>query len=752
MGIRRSLARAALYAWVALLATTRAAAEDPAPPPAPTAEAFAAGLAKVRDLLGESNAAPAYTLFSKLLEEHKGADHVRAKRVELEDLVGRIAFGKACPLPKPQDVVHGKLMTYGVAFSTTAPRLKVVYTRGDADDFERMSDLALHPANFKGPFSILITGSTYPRKADDSPIVAFGLDEHPKTGRIQAYQVVCGVPSYTEGLNRVWLPAVLGHRDGEEQEVLKKLEAPAIVSEGSFKLLIKVTDDTFTYTANGKTMGSAPKARGVFGRVAFRAATWERVELEGVVEPSWIQGRIDALVQERRKAFFADFDVRKQLPAWIYEGAAPTGATPASAVGDAEKLPFANDLPEEPDLKGRVRVLLVMTQLLAGHHEAAAKSLNGTEGLPPSVRAWLMAQIDLERSALPEALVGLDRTLELVPAFRPARLLRARVLLRLGRTEEAEKALRAVAQDHPLDAEVAEAVALSLLFADRQESARAVLEEATRRGVKSNDLDALARALVKVQRGPEWRRIFEHETENYRVVSDIDPAVCATAARVLEEALGVYRVHLKGLPKSDARKYPVYLFSGQAGFLAYLGESSVFGLQAPEHVAGVYSSLLKQLLIWNLPERDEMLQTVRHEGFHQYLDRVLPDPPVWFNEGLAVYYENLTNTHGALKNGNLHHDLLELLRKEGLPPLSRLLADGHRAFYARGQVSYAHAWLFVHMLRHGTPAHRALFENLLARLAASPQHEAVRAVLPSDALPALDRELAAYLAAIDAKR
>ena len=31
---------------------------------------------------------------------------------------------------------------------------------------------------------------------------------------------------------------------------------------------------------------------------------------------------------------------------------------------------------------------------------------------------------------------------------------------------------------------------------------------------------------------------------------------------------------------------------------------------------------------------------MRHEGYHQYLDRVMPDPPVWFNEGLAVYHEN----------------------------------------------------------------------------------------------------------------
>jgi hypothetical protein len=257
---------------------------------------------------------------------------------------------------------------------------------------------------------------------------------------------------------------------------------------------------------------------------------------------------------------------------------------------------------------------------------------------------------------------------------------------------------------------------------------------------------------VKVQRGPEWRRAFEHESANYRVVSDIDQAVCVTAARVLEEALGIYRTQLKLLPKSEGRKYPVYLFSGQAGFQAYMAEARLFGTGGHEHLAGVYSPLLKQLLIWNLPEREEMIHTVRHEGFHQMLDRVLPDPPVWFNEGLAVYYENLSNKGGALKHGNLHHDLLDLLREKPIPPLEQLLGAGHRAFYAGGRASYAHAWAFVHMLRHGTPAHRALFEALLAKLATASAHDAVQAVLPPATRTQLEADLARYVESLHAKR
>src|SRR5688572_20481440 len=79
MGIRRSVARAAILAWISLLGASRAEAEEPAPAIAPTAEAFVAGLAKVRGLLAESKSEPAQALFDKLLLEHRGADHARAK-------------------------------------------------------------------------------------------------------------------------------------------------------------------------------------------------------------------------------------------------------------------------------------------------------------------------------------------------------------------------------------------------------------------------------------------------------------------------------------------------------------------------------------------------------------------------------------------------------------------------------------------------------------------------------------------------
>jgi Flp pilus assembly protein TadD len=85
---------------------------------------------------------------------------------------------------------------------------------------------------------------------------------------------------------------------------------------------------------------------------------------------------------------------------------------------------------------------------MTGRVEAAAKSLESSKGLPPSVHAWLLAQVEVERSRLAEALAALDRVAELAPQFVTARILRGRVLHRLGRAEEAEQALRAVLAEH----------------------------------------------------------------------------------------------------------------------------------------------------------------------------------------------------------------------------------------------------------------------------------------------------------------
>jgi hypothetical protein len=202
-------------------------------------------------------------------------------------------------------------------------------------------------------------------------------------------------------------------------------------------------------------------------------------------------------------------------------------------------------------------------------------------------------------------------------------------------------------------------------------------------------------------------------------------------------------------PKAEKRRaYRVFLFSGRDGFMRYMADVAVLRAPPMENVAGVYSPILKQLLIWNLPSRAEMFRTVRHEGFHQYLDRLLPDPPVWLNEGMAVYYEGMERIGGDLKIGRPRPDDLELLEKEPLIPLAEFLPKTPSQFYKGGHHSYAQAWLFVHMLKNGSAKHREFYKALMARLETTSGRDATREIFPEALLPGLDRDLAAYRATL----
>lgn len=284
----------------------------------------------------------------------------------------------------------------------------------------------------------------------------------------------------------------------------------------------------------------------------------------------------------------------------------------------------------------------------------------------------------------------------------------------------------------PGDADAWIGLVMSQLLAGDVAAAQASCDRALASGIDGEALDELPRMLAKARTGPGFARAFVHESANYVVKSDIDRETCAAAARMLEESYRSYRQRLAPVPGVERRKFQVFLFGGEAGYLDYAAD--VLG-DEPDNTAGVYSPLLKQLLIWNLPDRAEMFATVRHEGFHQYLDRLVAEPPIWFNEGMAEYYELADLVGGEWKEGQVHAGHVALLRARpgDWLPLARFFALGYEEFYGeRAPLHYAQAWLVVHHLRHGPKESRARFDALWAALlAGKPADEAMQAALPA---------------------
>jgi hypothetical protein len=161
--------------------------------------------------------------------------------------------------------------------------------------------------------------------------------------------------------------------------------------------------------------------------------------------------------------------------------------------------------------------------------------------------------------------------------------------------------------------------------------------------------------------------------------------------------------------------------------------------------AGLYTPDLKVLLIWNLPQRDEIMTTVRHEGFHQYLDRIMANPPLWFNEGLAEYFEVARVVGGRWKFGAPRADHLRTL-EEGTRSLEKWLFIDEREFMEKAGFNYAQSWAFMQFLRHSTRENEELFERFWQAFKTTPNTKAaIRHALGDRPLWELDREFAEHV-------
>jgi len=157
---------------------------------------------------------------------------------------------------------------------------------------------------------------------------------------------------------------------------------------------------------------------------------------------------------------------------------------------------------------------------------------------------------------------------------------------------------------------------------------------------------------------------------------------------------------------------------------------------------------VKQLLIWNAPDAEDTLRTIRHEGFHQYFDRLVGASPVWLNEGLAEYFEGSRLVKGSWSDGEVQAQHLETLARNARFPLEDFLRVEPKTFYDEKtmHVCYAEAWACVHFLLNSGAEHKQRFDALVDALVGGKRPtEAVAQILDEASLPKLEQEFAEYV-------
>jgi hypothetical protein len=186
----------------------------------------------------------------------------------------------------------------------------------------------------------------------------------------------------------------------------------------------------------------------------------------------------------------------------------------------------------------------------------------------------------------------------------------------------------------------------------------------------------------------------------------------------------------------------VRVFRSREEYLAYVGVEQKW-------TAALWSPVRRELVLY-LPETgiDQLLRTVWHEAFHQYLAYAgsMIDSSPWFNEGHAQLFEH---SHFD-RSGEIVFDrdvrtatFMQAYAAEMAENIPAVLAMDYAAFYdgTREEVSakYRLAWALAYFLEVGAPNvrfrpfKRLRADYLDALVRTHSMHEATAAVLSGEA-------------------
>ena len=737
----------------------------------------------------------------ELLAEHEGESHVLVRLPRIKEIARRCDFWSTHDEPEAGDLVSGEILSY----KRQNGQIKVRYVRedraptaedaededgsdffskmlaellGTSDDqiskgdfqFNFVGGVPVHPLHFSGPYTVEIKGrmpederdQDYLKNIFSAPRVVVGIDDG------HYYRVNFAAPKLRGLYGPVQLTAGSMMRwEGQKRQTLDEEEKTLFKAGKRYTIKVAVTAKKITASVNGKSYLSGKWKSDGYGQFGFSFCPGvTELNISGQANTSWLEGLVDARTQEMWDEYDEQADVNALLPEWLRTSgggavAATDGETDADG-GEIETVAKVSSTKRRQDEypgkwhPGHAKALDQLDAFVEEREydeamtwldELAEKKGRSTAVFITYERAVLHAY----RDEADEALALLDDVREADPAFPDARVLQARLLFDVGRAEDGLSELRAFAEEAPT-ATAFDALANHLLLLGRPEEAREIVDGAIRSGVSPAELEQTHTMLTRAVSGPSWLERHEAKSKNYVVASDHSRKLCSEASQILEQSLAMYQRLLGRADVDERRVFQVFLFSGSAGYQNYAED--LFGTKA-ENTAGLYSPNLKQLLVWNLPSRDDMFGTVRHEGFHQYLDGLLSQPPVWFNEGSAEYFEAAEQVRGRMNPGGVHNHHVTLLTssKTEWTPLDELIRLGRGDFYAKPSLHYAQSWALIHYLQSAGREEQALYQDYFeALLGGANRDDAAEMVFGSQDLRRLEKDVKKHMRDLKRKR
>jgi hypothetical protein len=197
------------------------------------------------------------------------------------------------------------------------------------------------------------------------------------------------------------------------------------------------------------------------------------------------------------------------------------------------------------------------------------------------------------------------------------------------------------------------------------------------------------------------------ETENYIIASNLKNKKTINELPLnLEKCRSVYRRYYpQNIPIKETCVCKV--FENRNEYVSYVGDEYKWsgGIWIPDKKELVISPAV----LGKVSERrNNMMDLVYHEAFHQYLFYATDEgsASVWFNEGNACYFEGIDFKPGGKMKINLvpcYYEPMKKLALSGKPKVESLINMAPGAFYEGKDVNYAFAWGLLFFLHKGAP-------------------------------------------------
>lgn len=196
--------------------------------------------------------------------------------------------------------------------------------------------------------------------------------------------------------------------------------------------------------------------------------------------------------------------------------------------------------------------------------------------------------------------------------------------------------------------------------------------------------------------------------KTYRIPSNVEQRLGAYVSKIFT----IYRQALD-LEYPQTREFRIEIYGTEQAYRAY--QQSV----APvlENSAGFYNPATNQITTWGMPS-DHLLRLITHECSHAISASHGKYVPVWLNEGLAEYFEEM-QVSGLGAQVPVSQQWLYVLKQRGYvsssPDLRAVIDSPHNLWYtANGAdgISYATSWSLVWFLMDSKQGRRIVAELL----------------------------------------